>query len=688
MPLERKAAGILQLPYTSMSKDEAIRWARLGLGSFLHVLGDEARELQKEAMEHAGVPIIFGIDAIHGHALNMDATVYPSQLSMASSFDPDMLERVGRATAEEVSADGLHWTFSPVFCLARDIRLGRVDETFGEDKYLSGELGAAMIRGYQGDDLSSDLSILACAKHFIGIGEAAGARDSYDAEITERRMRAELLPPFERAVEAGCRSFMTAYGSIDGEPCTSNAHLLRDILKDELGFDGFAVTDWDNVNYLVKMQYTAGDVKEASLLAIEGGNDMIMTTEEFYSSAIELVREGRLPERLIDEALYRILSAKYDLGLFEKPYKQAPSDRIGAPEHIELNRSVADECVVLLKNDSILPLKGKQKIAIIGNTADDIRCHYGDWTYFTHPSPNPDAAPRRPYVTLLEGLRDRAPSHGHTVSYERGYELYSDKAYIDKAVSAAKCADVIIFACGDLIDRIGETHDCATMELLPSQSAVFSALSELGKPIVTVLIASKPMCIPDIVKGSRAVLTAFNGGMFGGDSLAKAIYGELNPEGKLPISFPYHTGQQPTYYNTLPGWHADRYKDVPREPLFVFGDGLSYTEFSYTGAAFDEKTLTLSVNIKNTGDMAGTEITQVYFRDLVSSVITPVKQLIAFKRTKLQPGEEERIEFKLSERDLSLVNRECRRVTERGEFEIMVGGSSRDTSLTRIRFTL
>lgn len=334
MTLEEKAAQMIQVPYAIVGREESLRWARLGAGSFLHVLGDDAREIQKTAMEESrlGIPVLFGIDAIHGHGLNDHATIFPTQLAVACSFDSEVAYAMGRVTAREVAADGLHWTFSPVLCLGRDTRWGRVDETFGEDPYLAGEMGAAIIRGYQGEDLADGEHILACAKHYIGYGEAVGARDSCDTEMTYRKLREVFLPPFDRAVRAGVGSIMTAYGSIDGTPFTADETSLRDILRGELGFDGFVVTDWDNVNSLVRRQHVAETVEQASVMAAKAGNDMIMTSTQFYDAVIEAVRAGGMEERVLDEAVRHILTVKLRINLFEKPEKAGRPGCLGCAE--------------------------------------------------------------------------------------------------------------------------------------------------------------------------------------------------------------------------------------------------------------------------------------------------------------------------------------------------------------------
>lgn len=690
MTLEQKAAQLVQMPYAQIGREKAEEWAKRGVGSFLHVFGEDAKRLQKIALENgAHIPLLFGIDAVHGHCLNRKATVFPTQLSMACSFDPALVKRVAASTAKEISADGLHQTFSPVLCLGRDIRWGRVGETFGEDPYLAGSLGAAMVEGYQGVNNAAATSVIACAKHYIGYGEATGARDSYDTSVTYRKIKETFLPPFENAVKAGCASVMTAYGSIDGTPCTADKKLLREILKEQLGFDGFVVTDWQNVSHLIKEQRVAENEKEASCLALESGNDLMMNAPGFYEAIVDSVRSGEVEEKLLDEAVERILTVKMRFGLFDDPFKQADEKYLGCEEHLQLDKEIARESTVLLKNDGILPLTDKKKILIVGPSADDIRCNYGDWTYFSHPSPNYCTPPVRPYVTLSEGIRELAEKYGGTVQYVKGCEINGEIAGgIEEAVAEAKNCDVIIFACGDNILLAAEGIDRADVRLPKSQRKLFAALRDTGKPIVTALISTKPLCIPEIDENSAAVLTNFNGGMFGGLALAEAVFGEINPSGKLPISFPYHIGQQPCYYNQLPGWHARSYVDMPSDPLYPFGHGLSYTSFEYSDMSFDEKTLTLRVQVKNTGKRDGTETVQVYFRDLVSSVLTPVKKLIRFARVPLKAGESKTVEFTLDINDFSLVNANEERVTEPGKFVIMAGGSSDDNGLQKSTFEI
>jgi len=683
MTLAEKAAQMVQVPFAYFTHEEALMWAKRGAGSFLHVLGDDAREIQAAAMgTRLGIPVLFGIDAIHGHGLNQQAVIFPSQLAAACSWNPAIAEEMGRVTAREVAADGLHWTFSPVLCLGRDTRWGRIDETFGEDPYLAGELGAAIVRGYQGDDIADGEHILACAKHYIGYGDAVGGRDSVDTEMTFRKLKETFLPPFARAVEAGVATIMTAYGSIDGTPFTASERALRTILRDELGFAGFVVTDWDNVASLVNNQHVAADLDEASLMAARAGNDMMMTTTAFYESAIRLVESGKLDEAVLDEAVRNILRVKIAMGLLERPLDRGTPGCLGCAEH--------RESVTLLKNDGALPLDPSiRSIAVIGANADDIRAQYGDWTYFTHPHPSPKTTPARPYVTLLEGVQMLAEPHGIAVTYARGCgPLPNEADDLDAAVAAAQDADVIVLAVGDVIEQAGEFRDRADLSLSNRQEELFFRLRALGKPVVTVLIATKPLCMTKVAEESAAFIAAFNGGMYGGQAVAEAIFGLINPGGKLPISFPRHSGQIPVYYNSLPGWHGGTYVDLPDTPLFVFGEGLSYTSFAYENVRVDTQTLQLSVRLTNIGARAGSETAQVYVRDLVSSVITPVKRLVAFQKVTLEAGESRELVFQLKRDDFSLLLPDESCVVEPGEFTLFVGGSSKDDDLLRQNINL
>ncbi len=694
MTLEEKVAQMIQVPYAMVGREEALKWARMGAGSFLHVLGDDAREVQQVALHtRLGIPVVFGIDAIHGHGLNDHATIFPTQLAAACSWNQDAVEEMGRVTAREVATDGLHWTFSPVLCLGRDTRWGRVNETFGEDPYLAGELGAAIIRGYQGDDLAGDENILACAKHYIAYGEATGGRDSYDTEITYRKMREVLLPPFRKAAEAGCATMMTAYGSIDGTPVTADAHVLKDILRDELGFDGFLVTDWDNVNSLVSKQHVAENTAEASAMAAEAGNDMIMTSLEFYESALKAVKEGRLQESVIDDAVRHILTVKFRMNLFEKYEKKGRPGCFSCPEHLEAALHTARLSVTLLRNNGVLPLKDSVRtVAVIGPNADDIQNQYGDWAYFTHPLPNPTHPPIRPYVTVKEGVEAACEKRGVKCLYQKGCSINAaDTDDLAGAAATAAQADAVVLVLGDEISQVGEGKDRADLALSGRQAELFRVLKATGRPVITVLVASKPLCMGETATAADAFICAFNGGMFGGQAVAEAIFGEINPSGRLPITFPKHSGQLPMYYSQLSGWHANAsggYCDYDHRPLFAFGEGIGYAPFAYARLTMDAQTMTASVDVTNTGAVPGVETVQVYSRDVVSTVMTPVKKLIAYRQVELQPGETRRVVFHLAKEDFALVNRREQTVVEPGAFVLYVGHSVKDEDLLSTEFVL
>ncbi|KNY30043.1 glycoside hydrolase family 3 N-terminal domain-containing protein [Pseudobacteroides cellulosolvens] len=671
------------------------------IGSFLHVRGKEAQRLQEIAGKtRLGIPIIFGIDAIHGHGFYSGATVFPSQLAAASSWNPDILQEMAAITAKEVSLTGLHWTFSPVICLGRDARWGRVDETFGEDPYLAGILAAAMVKGYQGEKLSDPYSILACAKHYVAYGETVGGRDSTECDVPERKVRSTFLPPFKTAADAGCATFMTAYHAIDGLPCTANKVLLKDILKDEWKLNGFIVTDWDNVGHMHRLQKTASDMKKSAELAILAGNDMMMSTPEFYECAIELVKEGVIEEEIIDEACGRILETKFRLGLFDdKRYTDFTKAQsiIGCAEHKKASFECALESIVLLKNENnVLPVSDKvRKIAVIGPNAHDVEAQLGDWTFGPRYYPEKPMLEYNEYditpiVTILDGIKKRAGNKVEIV-YDRGCDMLdASKENIAGSVKLAQEADMVIAVVGDTILLNGEVRDRSSLDLTGAQQKLLEALKITGKPLVVVLINGKPLTVPWIKDNADSIIEAWNPGMEGGNAVAAILFGDYNPCGKITISFPRNVGQQPVYYNQYSGWHGPaRYIDVDPEPLFSFGYGLSYTSYKYSNMSITPKEIgvdgeiTVSVDITNTGSLKGTEIVQLYINDIYSSVTTPIKELKGFARVTIDPGQTKNVKIKLPAEALSLINRELKRVVEPGEFEIMIGSSSRDCDLLK-----
>ncbi len=693
MTLEEKVGQLLMLD--ARAEDLSFINTRQP-GSLLHILGAKVgRAMDLAAKNRLAIPLLIGEDGIHGHSFWKDANIFPTQLAIAASWSPELVERMGRVTAEEMAPTGIHETFSPVLDLTRDLRWGRVGENFGEDPYLDGELGAALIRGYQGKGLDDPLAVLATAKHFAGYSETQGGRDASEADISRRKLRSYFLPAFQRAVQAGAMMFMTGYQSMDGVPSTANGWLLTDVLKKEWGFKGVVVTDWDNVGRLVNEQKVAATYADAAIMAVRAGNDIIMTTPQFYEGAIEAVRSGRLKESEIDAPVKRILALKFRMGLFEDPRRPDLAEaarQVARPDHRAAVLDAARQSLVLLQNDGLLPLDPAKvkSIAVIGPNADDDLQQLGDWSLGSpqHP-PEAGKHPREKTVTVLDGMRALAPK-GTTVRYEKGCSINNaDLAGIPAAVAAAQASDAIVAVVGDHLDFIGEEKSTATLELQGGQVALLDALAQTGKPMIVVLVNSKPLVLPASVKRAGAILEGFNPGMEGGRAIAEAVFGQLNPSGKLTVSFPVHVGQQPIYYNQVRGQHGTRYADLTQEPLFPFGHGLSYTSYRYSNLRLASPTLargqaaTVSVDVENVGPRAGDEIVEVYVSDVVTSVTWVTKALKGFARVHLAPGEKKTVSVTLPWEAFQLVDAEGRSVVEPGDFDILVGPSSRDRDLLK-----
>jgi len=665
-------------------------------GSLLHILGGKIHQaMDLAAQNRLAIPLLIGEDAIHGHSFWKGSTIFPTQLALAASWNPDLLEQVGRVTAEEVVPTGIHWTFSPVLCLARDLRWGRIGETFGEDPFLIGEFGAALIRGYQGKGLDDPSAILATAKHFAGYSETQGGRDSSEADLSRRKLRSYFLPPFERAARAGAMTFMTGYQSVEGIPSTGNRWLLVDILKNEWGFRGVVVTDWNNVGRLIIEQKVCSTYADAAIVALRAGNDIIMTTPQFFEGAIEAVHSGHLAESEIDAPCARLLALKFRMGLFENP-RRPDLDRaaveIARPEHRAVNLDAARQSLVLLQNNGLLPLDPAKvkSIAVVGPNADDDQSQLGDWTLGSsqHP-PEFGRQPREKTTTVLDGIRALAPT-GVPICYERGCSIIdNDLSGIPAAVAAAQAADIIVAVVGDHLKFIGEEQSTATLELQGGQVDLLNELARTGKPMIVVLVNSKPLVLPPSAKHAGAILEGFNSGMEGGRALAEALFGLLNPSGKLTISIPVHVGQQPVFYSQVRGQHGSRYADLTQEPLFPFGYGLSYTQYRYSNLQLTTPTLArgqaaeISIEVENIGQRAGDEIVQVYLTDVVNSATWVNKALKGFARVHLVPGEKKSVRIGLPWESFQIVDVEGRCVVEPGEFEISVGPSSRERDLLK-----
>lgn len=740
MTAEEKVGQMLQLDARDDLDDHVLR---RNVGSILHASPERVlRAHELTADTRLRIPLIVGEDCIHGHSFWEGATIFPTQLGMAASWDAPLVEKVARATAVEVAATGIHWTFSPVLCIARDLRWGRVDETFGEDPFLIGELASAMVRGYQGDGLSDPTAILATAKHFAGYSETQGGRDASEADISRRKLRSWFLPPFERVAKEGCRTFMLGYQSTDGIPITVNDWLLNDVLRGEWGYTGTLITDWDNVGRMVWEQKVQPDYAHAAAAAVKAGNDMVMTTPKFYEGALEAIESGLLVEGDLDAAVSRILTVKFELGLFENP-RHPEIDRIGlsvgTEEHTAINLEIARKSIVLLQNDGVLPLGGgfvadeagranagdetaaaiaPRKIAVVGALADDAQTQLGDWAGSSGQAGWLDGQPRDMIVTVLDGLTAHAPGDW-TVEYSQGADILTivpnpegeffpdgqprsplivaaepDEQLIAAAVANAESADYVVAVVGDRIELVGEARSTATLELIGSQIALLDALAATGKPLIVVLLASKPLVLPPSAQDAAAILWVANPGMQGGRAIAEVALGLVEPSGRLPISFAVHVGQQPTYYNQIRGQHGNRYADLTQRSAFAFGEGLSYTTVEYSAARALTPSVTASgiveaeITVTNTGTRPAVETVQVYISDSITSVSWADKELKAYQQVSLEPGESKVVRLSVAAADCSIVDGEGRRIVEAGAFEMLVGPSSRDEVLTRIPFTI
>lgn len=742
MTLEEKVGQMMQLDARTGELDELI--VKRHVGSILHTSPDNlvraAQIVRNET--RLGIPLLVGDDCIHGYSFWPGATIFPSQLGMACSWDARKVEEAARITAEEVACTGVHWTFSPVLCIGRDTRWGRIDETFGEDPVLIGELASAMVKGYQkraqaGDAFDED-AILACAKHFAGYSYTQGGRDASEADLTKRALESWFLPPFERVAKEGCATFMLGYEAIDGTPVTFNKWLLSDKLRGEWDYHGTLVTDWDNVGRAVWEQHIKPDYETASADAVKAGNDLIMTTPGFYEGAIDAVNSGMLDESLIDDAVARLLTLKFQLGLFENPRlpdRERISATIGTDAHMQANLELARESVVLLRNNDVLPLsiadaEMPRRIAVVGPLADDAQNQLGDWAGNSGQVPwMPEGPPREMVTTVLDGVRELAPD-GCDVVVARGAnvvelvpdpegELFPDgqprpniavaapldEALLDEAEVVARSADAVIAVVGDVVQLTGEMCSTATLELLGGQNQLLermvSVARETHKPLVVVLISSKPQVLPPCIIGTNGVIVdesateglgaflwAANPGMQGGRAIAEIIFGMTDPSGRLPITFPRHAGQLPVFYNEIRGQHGDRYADLTQDPAFAFGEGLSYTTFAYgepcitNGAEFTaQDAVHVEIDLTNTGARTGTEVVQLYISDVVTSYTWACKELKDFRRVTLEPGETARVAFDLPVSACTIVNGDAERIVEPGEFEILIGHSGRYSDL-------
>ncbi len=659
------------------------------LGSTLNVRGARrTNQLQHIAMEESrlNIPVLFGFDVIHGYR-----TIFPIPLAEASSWDPSLAERSASIAAQEARDAGVRWTFAPMLDIARDPRWGRITEGAGEDPYLGAAFASARVRGFQGSDYSAANKILACAKHWVAYGAGEGGRDYNTTDLSENTLREIYFPPFKAAVDAGVGTVMSAFNDINGVPASANPFTLTRVLRDEWKFDGFVVSDYTSVKELINHGLAANE-KDAARAALNAGVDMEMVSRLFNQQGPALLKEGQVSQATIDEAVRRILRIKFRLGLFDRPYTDEAREpnSLLKPESISAAREIAGRSMVLLKNErQTLPLdKNIRSIAVIGPLADDRRAPLGWWA---------GDGREEDTVTPLAGIRAKV-SPRTKVGYAQGCDVRdSSTAGFPEAVALARKSDVALVFVGESADMVGEAASRSSLDLPGRQMDLVKTIYETGKPTIVVLINGRPPTIEWIVERVPAILESWMGGSQAGNAIADIVFGDVNPGGKLPVTFPRTVGQVPIYYNHMNtgrppeanNRYTSKYLDVPWTPLFPFGYGLSYTQFKITNLQVSAKSirrngkLIVSVEVENVGKRTGDEVVQLYIRNVAASMTRPVKELKGFQRVTLQPGEKRRVEFLLTGEQLGFWNREMRFVVEPGDFKVMVGPNSEDVIETK-----
>ncbi|HEY8205131.1 MAG TPA: beta-glucosidase BglX [Pyrinomonadaceae bacterium] len=686
MTLEEKLGQLQQLDGEANGnfRPEHRDLVRKGLlGATLNVRGAlRTNELQRIAVEESRlkIPLLFGFDVIHGYR-----TVFPVPLAEASSWDPSVAEKSASIAAAEARAAGVHWTFAPMVDIARDARWGRIVEGSGEDPYLGSAMARARVRGFQGRDYSAPDKVLACAKHWVAYGAAEAGRDYNTADMSEGTLRQIYFLPFKAAVDEGVGTFMSAFNDLNGVPASANPFTLTKVLRGEWKFDGFVVSDYTAVQELIQHGVAANE-QDAARLALSAGVDMEMVSRLYNQHGAELLRSGQLSQATIDEAVRRILRIKFRLGLFERPYADESRERsvILSPANVAAAREIAARSVVLLKNErETLPVsKSVRSIAVIGPLADDQLDLLGSWSGDGHAA---DA------VTLLAGIKAKASAA--KINYAKGCDIDSDSTEgFDEAVRAVRESDVVIVAVGESAAMSGEASSRSSLDLPGRQLDLLKALQATGKPLVVVLMNGRPLTINWLAENSPAILETWFAGSQAGNAIADVLFGDVNPGGKLPVTFPRSVGQEPLYYNHMNtgrppdanNKYTSKYLDVSWTPLFPFGYGLSYTHFRLSNLQTSaprirsDGRLNVSVEVENVGSRTGDEVVQLYIRDVAASVTQPVKELKGFQRVTLRAGGKRRLEFTLTAEHLGFYNREMRFVVEPGEFKVMVGTSSAD----------
>jgi beta-glucosidase len=674
------------------------------VGGLFNINGlDKIRAVQKVAVEESrlGIPLIIAKDVIHGYK-----TTFPIPIGLSASWDMDLIQQSARIAAEEASADGIAWTFSPMTDISRDPRWGRVSEGSGEDPYLGSQIAAAMVRGYQGDDLSAENTLLACVKHFALYGASEAGRDYNTVDMSRLRMYNDYFPPYKAAVDAGVGTVMASFNEVDGVPATGNKWLMTDVLREAWGFDGFVVSDYTGVSEMIA--HGMGDLQDVSALALNAGVEMDMVSEGFLTTLKKSVDEGKVSEETINNACRLILKAKYQLGLFDDPYKYMDEERaakeIFSDENRAVARKIASESMVLLKNEAkALPIKKEAKIALIGPLANNKENMVGTWSV---------SADIMKSVSIYDGMKE-VSANPDNIQYAKGSNLVEDpdleeriamfgkntyrddrpeSEMIKEAVQVAKKSDIIVAILGEASESSGESSSLTDISIPDNQVRLLKALKATGKKVVVVLLSGRPLVLGEILPHSDAILNAWFPGSEAGLALADVLYGDVNPSGKLTMTYPQNVGQVPIYYshkNTgrpLEGEWFQKFKtnylDVSNEPQFPFGFGLSYTNFSYDNLSLSSKRLskkgaiTVKVDVSNTGERAGKEVVQLYIRDLVGTVTRPVKELIGFEKIELRAGETKTVEFSIAEEDLAFYHQDMSFYAEPGKFKVFVGPSS------------
>ena len=684
----KQATGPVSKVKTNLLNDIKNGW----VGSMLNVKGvKDTREIQEVALQsRLKIPLLFSLDVIHGYK-----TVFPIPLAEAASWDLEAMQQTAHIAAKEAAAAGIHWTFAPMVDIARDPRWGRVMEGAGEDTYLGSLIAAARVKGFQGKQLGSTDAIMACAKHFAAYGASMAGRDYNAVDLSHQALWETYLPPFKAAVDAGVATFMNSFNTLNGIPATGNTYLQRDILKGKWNYQGFVVSDWGSIGEMIPWGYAKDDA-DAAQKAIQAGSDMDMESRAYKGHLVKLVKEGKVAEALVDDAVRRILYKKFEMGLFDNPFKFSDYKReakvLNDPKHKTIAREAGRKSIVLLKNEAeLLPLtKSKSKIALIGPLVKAKRDLNGSWTV---------DADTNQIVSLYEGMKNKFGKKTEFL-YAQGAEVEGDsRAGFDEAVKTANQADVVVLALGETWDMSGEAKSKTNIHITGQQEALFNAVKATGKPVVVVLMAGRPLIFNKIAAKADAILYTWWLGDEAGNAIADVLSGDYNPSGKLPITFPRSEGQIPlsyNYYNTGRPIkdpkniiYKSAYIDSPNSPMYAFGYGLSYTSFNYSDITLSADKLnasdsvTVSFKLTNSGKYPGEEVVQLYIKDEVASVVRPMKELKDFKKVFLKAGESKTLNFTISKEKLSFYNSKLEWVAEPGDFEIMIGTASDDIKFSK-----